>query len=119
MDKVFNGYTSQDSPMGTMGTVNLAAGKKLYFEIDPVAVTGGPVSAFSARMIFFSGGNIVCKLTQDKSTGAYSSEVCRQFEGYLDVVWNPSANTKFLYAIDNRNSGDANDGIWAVIPFVP
>jgi len=114
--KIYNGYIPQNSPDGGRGDVTIPATSKVYFEVDPVATTGRPVSAFELNVTFFSGAGVVCKFTQNKSTGVYSSEVCEGTQSFSDIVWNPSANTKFLYAIDNSGStGAANDQIWATI----
>jgi hypothetical protein len=124
--RVFNGYipqnTTDSSPYGP-GEFTLPANSKLYFEADPFAATGTSVGAFKFVAKFYSGGGTVCKLTQNKSTGAYSSEVCQGSDSYMDIVYNGQpyaiANTKFLYALVGSPDGDTLDAIWAVIPFVP
>jgi hypothetical protein len=122
--RIYNGYISQISPDGSRGDIIIPAGSKFYFEVDPVATIGTSVGAFKISVGFFSGAGSVCKLTQDKSTGAYSSEVCQGTDSYMDIVWDGRpytiANTKFLYALDNSGSpGAVSDQLWAIFPFVP
>jgi hypothetical protein len=102
------------------GSISIPRGSKIYYEIDPVLIGG---DAFKVGAVFYSGACTVCKLTQDKVTGAYSSEDCRGYTGLLDIVHDGQpyklADKKFLYVIVGSPDGDATGKIWAVIPFVP
>jgi plastocyanin len=122
--KVANGYIPSTSLDNSRGTYVIKAGQKVYFELDPLATTGRSVLAFGLQIKFYNQSLPVCKLIQDKTTGNYSTEVCR-IGGYADIVYDNSPyeidNTKFLYAIDNSSctsSGvcDFTDDIWAEIP---
>jgi hypothetical protein len=119
--QVSNGYIPENSPDGSRGSITIPAGSKVYFEVDPVGTTGRSVSVFAVSIKFYSGFGAVCKLTQDKATGAYSSEVCAGYTSVMDIVYDGQpytiANKKFLYAIDSSNiTGVANDEMWATIP---
>jgi len=114
-------YIPQNAPDGSRGLITIPAGSKVYFEVDPVATTGRSVSAFAVSVKFYSGAGTICKLTQDKTTGAYSSEACQGSDSFMDIVYDgqpyPIANKKFLYAIDSSTiTGVASDEIWATIP---
>jgi hypothetical protein len=116
--KIYNGYLPENAPDGSRGSITIPAGSKVYFEVDPVATIGTSVSAFKLSIGFISGAGTVCKLTL--TNGVYSAEVCQGSDGYMDIVWNPSANTKFLYAIDNSfSTGVVNDEMWVTMPFIP
>jgi len=118
--QVYNGYIPQNATDDSRGSITIPAGSKVYFEVDPVGTTGRSVSAFGVTIKFYAGSGAVCKLTQDKATGDYSSEVCAGYTAFMDIVYDgqpPIANKKFLYAVDNSGStGAANDEMWAVIP---
>jgi hypothetical protein len=121
--KVFSGYIPQNAPDGGMGEVTIPTGSKPYFEVDPLATTGTSVSAFKVVAKFYDGAGTVCKFTQNKSTGAYSPEVCQGSDGYMDIVYDGQpytiANTKFLYALVGSPDGELHEAIWVTIPFVP
>jgi hypothetical protein len=129
--RVFNGYIPQNAPDGSRGEVTIPAGSKFYFEADPLAATGTSVSAFKVGAVFYEGAGTVCKLTQDKTTGAYSSEDCRGYTGLMDIVYDKNYprpeyrgtyvidNTKFLYALVGSPDGEVHNAIWATFPFVP
>lgn len=115
--KVTNGYIPEISPDNSTGSVTIPAGSKLYFEVDPLATIGTSVGAFKVSAAFYSGAGGVCKLTQDKTTLAYSSEACQGFDAYLNIV-QVDPNVKYLYALDNTlGGGPINDLIYAQMPF--
>jgi uncharacterized protein YcfL len=119
--KVASGYIPSISPENGRGAVKVPVGQKAYFEVDPLATTDRSVIGFGVSVKFYSGMGAVCKLTQDKATLAYSSEVCRGSTSYIDTVYDNQPyevdNTRFLYAIDNSSgAAEASDEIWATIP---
>jgi hypothetical protein len=109
-----NGYIPENATAGSRGAIVIPAGAKVYFEVDPVGI-GTSVGNFKINGKFDAGFGSVCKLTQDRTTGAYSPEVCRGYSAFMEVV--PISNKKFLYAIDNSlSTGVARDEMWAQIP---
>ncbi len=111
--QVFNGFIPENSPNDSKGTLYVPATSKVYYEVNPIW-------AFKLFVKFYAGAGVVCKLTQDKITGEYSSEVCQGSDSFMDIVMNPSINKKYLYAIDNSLSpAAANDEMWVQMPFNP
>ncbi len=117
--RVYNGYIPENTPDGSRGPVTIPRGSKIYFEIDPAAIAGGPISSFRVDIKFFSGFGTVCKLTQDKTTGAYSPEVCKGYSSMLEIVYDNRPfninNSRFLYALVGSPDGDINEEIWVTI----
>ncbi len=110
-------YIPSSSPDNSRGSITIPTYTKWYFEVDPLATTLRSVASFLFEAKFFSGGGTVCKLTQNKSTGAYSSEVCSGSTLFADSVYDNSPydidNTKYLYAIDDSGCSIAvTDEIW-------
>lgn len=119
--KILNGYIPSPSPDDSRGSVTIPTGAKAYFEVDPLTTTGRSVDAFGVTVKSYTGGAVVCKLTQDKITGTYSSETCQGYSAFMSNVYDNQPydidKTRFLYAIDNSSGGaSASDDIWATIP---
>ena len=119
--KIGNGYVPEFCKDDSRGPIQIAAGKKIYFEVEPLAITGRSVAGFGVSIKFYSGMGTVCQLTQDKATLAHSPEDCRGHTSFMSIVYNNQPykidNTRFLYAIDNsEGEGNASDEIWATIP---
>jgi hypothetical protein len=117
---ISNGYIPEISPDGSRGPITISVGSKVYFEIDPVEIAGGPIPAFGVSVKFYEGAGGVCKLTQDKTTGTYSPEVCAGYSSLIDIVYNNQpfdiSNTRFLYALVGSPDGELHEEIWATIP---
>ena len=119
--KVASGYIPSISPDNGRGAVKVPAGAKAYFEVDTLTTTDRSVIGFGVSVKFYSGMGAVCKLTQDKATLAYSSEVCQGYTSFSQAVYDNQPyevdNTRFLYAIDNSSgTAEVSDEIWATIP---
>ncbi len=104
------------------GALTIPQSSKLYFEIDPIKMAGGPVSAVGVKAQFFEGAGGVCKLIQDKITGAYSSEVCFGSDSLIEVIYDGQPykidNTKFLYALVGSPDGDLHEAVEVtIIPY--
>lgn len=109
---VYGGYIAENENINA--EIGISAGAKVYYEVDP---NGLPFKLFVG---FFSGAGTICKCTQNKITGQFSSEECRGSDSYMDIVNPPLADTKYLYAIDNSGSpGPALNKLWVVMPFNP
>ena len=120
MDKVYHGYMSQSSPLGSMGTVNLLKNTKLYFEVDTLATIGASASSFGLNTKFYNSQFSVCESVYNKITQTYSTEVCGNPSTYRDIVYDGRPgeldNYRYLYAIDN-SGGSTNFSIdvWVTI----
>lgn len=116
--QITNGYIPENATDNSRGPIYIPAGAKVFFVVDPVGM-GVSVGKIKVSVKFISYGfGLVCTLTQDNITQAYSSEVCRGSSSYNEIF--TISNKKFLFAIDNSDvTASANDEMWAVIPFVP
>ncbi len=117
----YNVYIPENTPESSYGygEITIPRGAKIYFEIDPVTIASGLIGSFKFQVKFFEGAGTVCKLTQDKIIGGYSLETCVGSDGYLDMILNPSANMKYLYALVGSPDGDIHEGIWITItPYI-
>ena len=107
------GYIPSISPDDSRGAVNIPAYTKWYFEVDPLETTKKSAAFFATGAKFFGGGGLVCKLTQNKSTGAYTPEVCTGYTSYMETFYDNSPydldNTRFLFAIDNTAGTAVNN----------
>jgi len=127
-----NVYIPENSVPDSHGIAQLTipTGSKVYFEVDPAAIAGRSVSVFSVNAKFYEGAGGVCRITQDKTTGVYSSEVCFGSDGLFEIYYDgqPSAyypydgksykidNTKFIYSFVGSPDGELHEAIWITIP---
>ncbi len=115
-----SGYISQDSPDDGWGTVNLPSRTTLWFEVDPLEITGRSVAYFGVNSKFYNSAFSVIKCTQNKVTGEYSAETSKPPRGFRDIVYDGAPweidDYKFLYGIDN-SAGSSFDTIdvWAIM----
>jgi hypothetical protein len=114
------GYMPSISPDNSRGYVEIPAYTKWYFEVDPLATTGKSATSVAMGAKFYGGGGLVCQLTQDKITGAYTPEKCGGYTSFMVTFPDNKPydldNTKFLFAIDNSGgSGVARDEVGASI----